>query len=159
VRFIFWQCRPEKPNRPMALTCNKDTVWYGLTHYAGYIWWIIFNRIVESKIHTISILMHKMHIFSTKLLYTVHECLFSDTQAENFENPKCYDCKEPKRERERLCMHSELFWDRNHWIKTDIVIYSTCIPYAANVNTAVCRMVVEKQNTYGEPRVLHLHWP
>jgi hypothetical protein len=29
VLFVFWQCRLEKPTRP--LTLNKDTVWYGLT--------------------------------------------------------------------------------------------------------------------------------
>jgi hypothetical protein len=26
--FVFWQCRAEKPTRP--LTLNKDTVWCGL---------------------------------------------------------------------------------------------------------------------------------
>jgi hypothetical protein len=25
---VYWQCRPEKPTRPLML--NKDTIWYGL---------------------------------------------------------------------------------------------------------------------------------
>jgi hypothetical protein len=31
--FVFLQCRPEKPTRP--LTLNKDTVWYGLIVCTG----------------------------------------------------------------------------------------------------------------------------
>jgi hypothetical protein len=28
ILFVFWQCRPEKPTRP--LTLNKDKLWCGL---------------------------------------------------------------------------------------------------------------------------------
>jgi hypothetical protein len=64
---VFWQCRPEKPTRP--LTLNKDTVWYGLIEMVSWIWkrkngtshvspnvclfiWLIYRLIDQSIVYS-----------------------------------------------------------------------------------------------------------